>query len=255
MEGLAEQEQRQEPRFPMAGAAYQPLPRGKEHGRVLSHAVQTIRSTPEQVFSVYSRPELLPAWQEGVVSVTATGERTQHWVMQDPGTGKHFEYDAELVEVAPGKRLVSRVVNGPFESTTETVLFEEAPVGRGTRVTIISDYKVPGNIVTNALGKLITRSPEQLTIENLRHLKQLMESHEIPSVKDQPAGPRGLIGKWKELLLGENLPTPPGTSDRAQQRDFAEENSSAGFDTTPVLLGTVAAIVGLAAWYGVRRLR
>lgn len=253
MEGLTVQEQG--PRFPMVGNTYAPLPRGEKHGRVLSHAVQTIRSTPEQVFNVYTRPELLPTWQEGVVSVTATGDRTRHWVMQDPGTGKHFEYDGELLEVVPGSRQVSRVLNGPFEGTTETALFEEAPAGRGTRVTVVSDYKIPGGSLTNTLAKLFTRSPEHLTIENLRHLKQLMESHEIPSVQDQPAGPRGIIGKWKEVLFAENLPTPPGTSDRAHQHDFAENNSPSRFDSTPVLLGTVVAVVGLAAWYGVRRLR
>ena len=253
MESLAVQQQG--PRFPMVGNVYQPLPRGKEHGRVLSHAVQTIMAPPEQVFNIFIRPELLPTWQEGVVSVTAISDRIHHWVMQDPGTGKQIEFDAEVLKVVPNKKHVARILNGPFESSTDTVTFEDAPAGRGTLVTMISDYNVPGGIVANTLGKLFTRSPEQLTIENLRHLKQLVESHEIPSVQDQPAGPRGIIGKWKEVLFAENLPTPPGTSNRAQQRDFAENNSSSGFSNTPVLLGTVAAVVGLAAWYGVRRLR
>ena len=101
MESLAVQQQG--PQFPMVGNAYQPLPRGKEHGRVMSHAVQTIMATPEQVFNIFNRPELLPTWQEGVVSVTALSDRKHHSIMQDPGTGKQIEFDAEALELVPNK--------------------------------------------------------------------------------------------------------------------------------------------------------
>lgn len=240
----------QQATFPRRGTDYTPLPKGKHDGRVVSHAVQTIRATPEQVFNIYTRPELLPTWQEGVVSVTPTGANTLHWVMQDPGSEKQFEYDSEVLESVPSARHTSRVTSGPFESTTEMVTFEADPNGRGTIVTLVSDYKVPGGFITNALGSLFTRSPEQLTIENLRHLKQLMESREIPSVEGQPAGPRGIMGKWKQLLMGENIAPPPGTADRARPQDLPTEGST----TSSALLGMVLAVAGLAAWYGVRRL-
>ncbi len=251
MEGMISQDQ-QQPTFPRIGSNYVPLPRSKEGGRVVAHAVQTIRATPEQVFQTYSRPELLPAWQEGIISVTSTGENTLHWLVQDPGTGKQLEFDSEILEAVPSQRHVSRVTSGPFKSTTVTVTFEEEVNGRGTVVTMINDFRLPGGVLANAIGAVVSRSPEQATIENLRHLKQLIESREIPSVEGQPAGPRGIIGKWKQFLMGENLPTPPGTADRPRPQDLP---SNSGAVNTPLILGMVAAAAGLAAWYGVRRLR
>lgn len=249
---MQEATQQEQATFPRKGAGYSPLPRGKADGRVLSHAVQTILAGPDQVFQVYSRPELLPAWQEGVVSVTSTGENTMHWVMEDPGTGKQVEFDSEVLEAVPGVRHVSRITSGPFESTTDTVTFEANPYGRGTVVTMISDYKLPGGMLANAVAAVASRSPEQVTIENLRHLKQLIESREIPSVEGQPAGPRGMVGKWKQFLMGENLPTPPGSSDRARPQDMPHGEAQ---DPTPMVLAGVAVLVGAAAWYGIRRLR
>ncbi len=248
-----EAELSQGPAFPRTGSNYSPLPRSKHDGRVVGHAVQTINATPEQVYQVYTRSELLPAWQEGVVSVQATGENTLHWVMEEPGSGKQIEFDSEIVEAVPGVRHVSRIINGPFESTTDTVTFEANAYGRGTVVTMISDYKLPGGPIANAVAAVASRSPEQLTIENLRHLKQLIESTEIPNVEGQPAGPRGVVGKWKQFIMGENLPTPPGSSERAQPRDLAE--AATDHDNNAMVLGGVAALVALAAWYGIRRLR
>lgn len=240
----------QEVRFPKTGHPYAPLPRGKEANRVQAHAVQTINASPEQIFNVYTRIELLPTWQEGVVSVERTGDKTLHWVMQDPGTGKQFEFDAEELEVVPGKRHVSRVTTGPTAGTTEIFTLEPHPAGRGTIATFVTDFTLPGGGLTHAISAIVSRSPSQVVIENLRHLKELIESGEIPSVEGQPAGRRGISGSLKKILLGENMPTPPGTSDRARPQDMPKANvlgrnvsaqtlTTVGLVAIPVVLGAI----------------
>lgn len=236
--------------FPRKGSDYVPLPRGSKGNRVLAHSVQTIATTPEQAYALYSRPETLHIWQEGVVSVTQTGDRTMHWVMQDPATKQYIEFDAEVVEAAPGERHVSRVLNGPFAGTEDTLTFEQDPVGRGTVVTWVCDYAMPGGVVTKIAASVLSRGPQQLVIENLRHLKQLLEAGEIPSVEGQPSGPRGVMGKWKRFMLGENMPTPPGTADRSRPQDLPDHSCGAN----AWLVGGIAVAAAAGAWYGVRKL-
>ena len=66
----------------------------------------------------------------------------------------------------------------------------------------------------NAVAATAKRGPKQIVIEDLRHFKEMVEAGEIPSVAGQPHGPRGVTGAVKEWMLGENNPTPPGSSEQ-----------------------------------------
>jgi uncharacterized membrane protein len=237
--------------FPRKGADYVALPSDSSKERVSAHAVQTIAAGAEEIFNLYSRAEAIPVWQDGVISVTPIEGGKHHWIMEDPTSGSQIEFDSEVLIATPGVRHVSRIVSGPFTGTTDTITFEAHPHGRGTVVTWISDFFLPAASLSNALAGLISRSPKQAVIENLRRLKQLMESGQIPSVEGQPAGPRGITGTWKRFLLGENIPPPPGTSDRAQPRDMPQHENT----HTAWMLASVAVVAGATAWYGLRTLR
>lgn len=210
--------------FPRKGSTFAPLADEKVDGHVRAHAIQTINASAEALYQIWRNESLLPLWMEGVVSVCKTGDRTSHWVMQAPGTEKQVEFDGEVIDDVPGKHLSSRVIAGFGEGTTEDVTFEPHPNGRGTIVTYIVDYAMPGGLVANAAAALVSRSPRQMTIESLRHLKQLAESGEIPRADMIPHGPRGVMGRWKEFLLGETNPTPPGTSEHPQVQDMPKIN-------------------------------
>lgn len=238
-----------EVRFPRSGSDYVPLPRGTQGNRVTGHAVQTINATPEQVYALFSRPETLHIWQEGVLSVTQTGENKLHYVMQDPATGKQTEFNSEVVEAVPGKRHKAVILDGPFAGTSETLELTEDPASRGTRAVYIGDYQMPGGALTSAVAAALSRGPEQMLIENLRHLKELLEAGQIPNVEGQPAGPRGVMGKWKQFLMGENMPTPPGTSERGSVDGTGEQTVA-----NPWVVGSVAIAAAAGAWWGMRKL-
>ncbi|MEK6396731.1 MAG: SRPBCC family protein [Terriglobus sp.] len=238
--------------FPRTGVDYVPLPSGSSKEHVTVHAVQTIAAQPEQVFQLYSRAEAIPIWQEGVIAVSPRGEGQLHWHMAEPATGAQIEFDSEVVSSTRGVSHISRVMNGPFVGSTDSLTFELHPHGRGTIVRWVSEFNLPEANVSNILANVTSRGPQQAVVENLRRLKQLIESGEIPSVEGQPAGPRGVIGRWKQFLLGETLPVPPGTADRARPQDLPQQSSE---NKNAWAVAGVAIAAGLAGWYSVRSIR
>ncbi|CAN5804132.1 hypothetical protein BH18ACI4_BH18ACI4_13640 [soil metagenome] len=50
------------------------------------------------------------------------------------------------------------------------------------------NYNVPGGRVMAALARLFGQAPEQLVTEDLRRLKQIMETGEIATIEGQSSG-------------------------------------------------------------------
>ena len=193
------------------GDHFQPLPDGSHDGWVEAHARQTILVEPQALYTLWHDEPKIPLWQERVVSVTPGPGKTSHWVMGDPddADGKRIEFDSKITEDTPGQAIAWESIAGDVEQNGR-VEFAARRDGRGTVVTLVQRFKI--GAIANAAAGIVSRSPRQTVIENLRHFKQLAESGEIPSVVGQPHGPRGLSGGIKEWMYGENNPTPPGTS-------------------------------------------
>jgi uncharacterized membrane protein len=198
------------------GITYIPLPDQEKDGVVMAHAVQTIAAAPEALYKLWHDVTLFNKWQEHVVSVEPIGANRSHWILGNPEEedGKRIEFDSELTEDVPGKKIAWRSISEDVQQSG-SVTFVEAPSGRGTLVTLLQQFKVPGGSLGNTAAAIAKRSPRQTVKENLRHFKELAETGEIPSVKGQPHGPRGVIGGIKEWMYGETNPTPPGTSELA----------------------------------------
>jgi uncharacterized membrane protein len=188
----------------MLDGRYLPPPQDGD-GKIWVRTSALVNAPDEELYRMWRDVESAPLWQEQVVSVARTGERTSHWVMQVKD--KRVEWDSEILNDEPGKRIAWRSVDGDSDNAGE-VIFERATVGRGTMVTVLQEFKM--SKLASAWETLIGRNPKQAVIENLRHFKALAETGEIPRSQGQSHGPRGLVGESKASAYGEKIATPSG---------------------------------------------
>jgi uncharacterized membrane protein len=185
---------------------YLPPPEDKD-GKLWVRTSALIQKSPDDLYAMWRDVESAPAWQEQIARVVLTTERTSHWVMGSEG--KTIEWDSEILADEPGKRIAWRSIDGDSNNAGE-VVFEDAPGGRGTIVTVLQEFRM--GKMASAWETLVGRNPKQAVIENVRHFKALAETGEMPRTQGQPHGDRGVVGKMKASAYGEAIPTPPGSN-------------------------------------------
>jgi uncharacterized membrane protein len=185
---------------------YIPPPEDKD-GKTWVRTTALIQAEPGALYQMWADIENAPQWQEQIVQVTRTGNRTSRWTMR--AGDKTIEWNSEILNAEPGRRLAWRALDGDLRQAGE-VIFELAPGNRGTLVTLLQEFEI--GKLKSALATIGNRNPKQTAIENLRHFKALAETGEIPRTQGQSHGPRGTIAGAKESMYGENIPTPPGQS-------------------------------------------
>jgi uncharacterized membrane protein len=197
--------------LPRIGAAsafqdgrYMPPPQERDGKQWIRTSV-LVQAEPAELYAMWHQVEEAPLWQEQIVQVVRTGEKTSRWTMRDDKAT--IEWDSEIMADEPGRRIAWRAIGGDVQQAGE-VIFEPAPGGRGTIVTVLQEFGV--GKLTSAAETLIGRNPKQSIVENLRHFKALAETGEIPRTQGQPHGPRGLTAKVKASMYGETVKTPPG---------------------------------------------
>ena len=180
----------------------------------------TISSTPKELFRIWRDFENLPRFMENLESVTRLDETRSHWVANGPG-GKKVEWDAEIYNEKENEMIAWRSLPGADVTNAGSVHFEEAP-GHGTYVKVVLNYNPPGGKAASLLAKLFGKEPGQLIEHNLRRLKQLVETCEIPTTEGQPSGRQQQsesTGERKQNKLASK--TPVGNLARAAREGAA----------------------------------
>lgn len=157
-----------------------------------------IERSPEDLYGFWRNMANLPRIMRHVQEVRVLDDRRSHWVVRTP-TGATFEWDAEITEDEPNRRLAWRSLPGAQVDNAGEVRFEPVPGGRGTLVTAEMQYRPPAGAVGATIARLLGSSPERLAGEDLRVFKQLMETGEIATTEGQPAGRSSSLGVFDRL--------------------------------------------------------
>ena len=138
----------------------------------------TINAPAEDLYRRWRDFEHLPTFMDHLKSVTTTGEGRSHWVAKAPA-GTSVEWDAEIVEDVPDRRIAWRSLEGSTVENSGFVRFEPAPGDQGTEVYIEIDYRPPGGALGTVVAKLFGEEPNRQIGDDLRRFKQIVETGEI----------------------------------------------------------------------------
>lgn len=136
-------------------------------GKPVKRAV-TIGKPASEVYAFWRKLEQLPQFMSWVESVRDLGGGLSRWTVKTPA-GVSIEYDAEITEDVPGRRIAWRSLAGATVPNCGQVTFVDAPGGRGTEVIVELRVAAP-------LGKTIAGSE---AMGDLKRLKQVLECGEV----------------------------------------------------------------------------
>ncbi len=153
------------------------------------HASLMINSPPEEVYSFWRKLENLPRFMTYLDSVKELDQRRSEWVARAPG-GVRLQWQAEIVEDQTGRLLSWQTTEGSDINHVGSVRFEPAPNGQGTQLRVEMYYGLPG-------GQMAAKAApvESMVMEDLRRLKQLIETGEVATTRGQPSGVRSMLGR------------------------------------------------------------
>lgn len=147
----------------------------------------TINKSPAEIYSFWREFGNLPRFMKHLESVTTLASGISRWVAKG-ATGESVEWDAEIYNEKENELISWRSLPGSEFVNAGTVRFEPAAGDRGTIVRVTMNYNVTGGRVTAALARLLGQAPERLVAEDLRRLKQILETGEVATIEGQTSG-------------------------------------------------------------------
>jgi uncharacterized membrane protein len=146
----------------------------------------TINQSPEELYRFWRNFENLPRFMDHLESVTVLDQQLSHWVVKAPA-GMNVEWDAQIINEKENEMIAWRSLEGATIPNAGSVHFKAAPEGRGTILKVEINYDAPGGALTAAIARLFGEEPGQQVQEDLRRLKQILETGEATVAEAQPS--------------------------------------------------------------------
>jgi uncharacterized membrane protein len=147
----------------------------------------TINRSPEELYRFWRDLENLPRFMHHLESVERLTDTLSRWRVKGPG-GRRVEWNAEIINEVPNDVIGWKSIEGSDVISAGSVNFEDAGPGHGTRVRVRLQYSPPGGKLGAAFAKLMGRDAATEIREDLRRMKQLIETGEVATTEGQPRG-------------------------------------------------------------------
>lgn len=169
-----------------------------------------INAPVERVFDMFADFEAAPRWAGGVREVWRTGRRTFRWVAQT-ALDLDVEWEAEVVVLAPDRRMVWRSIGGDVRADCEAV-FSETPEGT-TLLRVVRGYETPGGRTGRSVARFFGRHPDEQLEEDLARFRRFAERTRR----------REGTGQAQEFRRRSGLPAPDEREKGGGQQRASEE--------------------------------
>jgi uncharacterized membrane protein len=133
----------------------------------------TLDSTPGQLYRFWRKLENLPLFLSHLESVSRVSDRVSHWIARAPA-GASVEWDAEIVDDQPDRRIGWRTLPGSQVTHEGMVSFEPATVGRGTVLRLEMLYLPPPGKLGLRIARSFGKEPSLQIADDLQRLEQLL---------------------------------------------------------------------------------
>lgn len=150
----------------------------------------TIKKTPAELYRAWRKPENLAAIMEHFAQVTAVSDDSARWRIKNP-LGTEIEWDAQIVEDRPNEFLRWQSNIGATWTNEGSVSFRPGPSDWGTVVTLSFRFDPPGGDLSKAVLRRLDFVPRTLAHKALQRFKSLMETGEIPTLRNNPTARTG----------------------------------------------------------------
>lgn len=160
--------------------------RAHEKSKNRTYAI-TINKEPLEVYTFFRDFENLPFFMKDLTAVEVLSNTRSHWTVVLK-SGAKVEWDAEIIGETPGKSISWISLEGSPVSTRGTVTFTKAPGRLGTEVSLFMDYSIPGGKLSEFALLFTGETPGLLVLSNLKRLKALLETGEVPTTEGQTSG-------------------------------------------------------------------
>lgn len=172
---------------------------GTQPQELIARSSILLNCTPDEAYQFWSNFENLPLFMRHLESVTRLGESRSRWIAIGP-LGKRVVWDAEIAFDRKDDVIAWRSLPDSEIYVDGIVKFRNAPANRGTIITVVVVYQPPAGAIGGALAKILGKDPSFMMRQDLRRLKALIETGEIPTVEGQSHGPRSAVAAVARTL-------------------------------------------------------